>query len=81
MLRVAAVRECDYEWAQHVVLAGDAGLTADEIEHVADGSRRAAAGSPSRPRCCRAVDELLARRRDQRRHLGGAGHRARRRSS
>ena len=37
VLRVAAVRESAYEWAQHDVLAGDAGLEPDEIERVADG--------------------------------------------
>jgi alkylhydroperoxidase family enzyme len=37
VLRVAAVRESAYEWAQHVVLAGDAGLEPDEIERVAAG--------------------------------------------
>ena len=31
VLRVAALRDRAYEWAQHVVLAGDAGLTPDEI--------------------------------------------------
>ena len=37
VLRVAERRHCTYEWAQHVVLAGDAGLSAEEIARVADG--------------------------------------------
>ncbi|MEY2396942.1 MAG: hypothetical protein QOJ00_116 [Actinomycetota bacterium] len=35
VLRVAAVRGCEYEWAQHVILGRDAGLTDDEIQRVA----------------------------------------------
>ncbi len=35
VLRVAAVRDCEYEWAQHEVLGRDAGLTDDEIARVA----------------------------------------------
>jgi AhpD family alkylhydroperoxidase len=35
VLRVAAVRGCEYEWAQHEVLARDAGVTEDEIAAVA----------------------------------------------
>jgi alkylhydroperoxidase family enzyme len=38
VLRVAALRDASYEWAQHVVLAGDAGLTSAEIARVAEGS-------------------------------------------
>jgi AhpD family alkylhydroperoxidase len=34
VLRVAAVRDCEYEWRQHVVQARDAGLTDDEIDRV-----------------------------------------------
>jgi AhpD family alkylhydroperoxidase len=37
VLRVAERRHCAYEWAQHVVLAGDAGLSAEEIARIADG--------------------------------------------
>lgn len=36
VLRVAAVRDCDYEWRQHAVLAGDAGIGADEVDRVAE---------------------------------------------
>jgi alkylhydroperoxidase family enzyme len=34
VLRVAAVRDAAYEWAQHVVLATGEGITPDEIERV-----------------------------------------------
>jgi alkylhydroperoxidase family enzyme len=37
VLRVAAVRQAEYEWAQHVVQAGDAGIDAGEIARVAEG--------------------------------------------
>lgn len=37
VLRVAAVRAATYEWTQHVVLAGDAGIDADEIERIRQG--------------------------------------------
>src|SRR5688572_28791322 len=35
VLRVAAVRRSAYEWAQHVVLAADAGIDADDVARVA----------------------------------------------
>ena len=41
VLRVAAVRDCDYEWAQHVVLAGDVGLDARRGRPHPRGPRRA----------------------------------------
>src|SRR5688500_15491722 len=37
VLRVAAVRQSVYEWEQHVIIAGDAGLQPDEIERIAAG--------------------------------------------
>lgn len=37
VLRVARLRQCDYEWAQHTVLARDAGLSVEEIRRVAAG--------------------------------------------
>jgi AhpD family alkylhydroperoxidase len=51
ILRVAAVRGCEYEWLQHVVIGGDVGLSEDEI-----AAARAGADTP----LLRAVDELLA---------------------
>ncbi|MFW0783384.1 carboxymuconolactone decarboxylase family protein [Gordonia sp. CPCC 206044] len=37
VLRVAHVRDADYEWAQHVILAERAGVTPDEIARVREG--------------------------------------------
>jgi alkylhydroperoxidase family enzyme len=37
VLRVAALRDADYEWAQHVVIGADAGITAEEIERLRIG--------------------------------------------
>lgn len=55
VLRVAAVRGCEYEWAQHLVLAAAAGITEAEIAAVRagrglDGTEQALLA---------AVDELL----------------------
>jgi alkylhydroperoxidase family enzyme len=58
VLRVAALRHAAYEWEQHVVLAGDAGLGPDEIARVPHGPD--AAGWSSRDRAVlRAADELI----------------------
>ncbi len=59
VLRVAALRHCDYEWAQHVVLAADAGLTPDDIDRVTQGPD-AQGWSLLDAALLRAVDELLA---------------------
>ncbi len=37
VLRVAFLRRCEYEWAQHTVVARDVGLDVDEIARVAAG--------------------------------------------
>lgn len=37
VLRVATLRNCAYEWAQHVVMGRDIGLTDEEITRVAEG--------------------------------------------
>ena len=37
VLRVAAVRDCAYEWAQHLVLAADAGITDEEVARLRVG--------------------------------------------
>jgi AhpD family alkylhydroperoxidase len=58
VLRVATVRQCDYEWAQHVLLAADAGLTAEEIARVRLGAD-AAGWSALDAALVAAVDELL----------------------
>ena len=58
VLRVAWVRRCTYEWAQHVVLARDAGLASDEIARVAEGAD-GTGWSPLERAMLSAVDELL----------------------
>lgn len=37
IMRVAAVRQCGYEWAQHLFVARDAGLSDEEIGRIAYG--------------------------------------------
>jgi alkylhydroperoxidase family enzyme len=37
VLRVAALRGSAYEWAQHAVIAGDVGLTPEELERINTG--------------------------------------------
>jgi alkylhydroperoxidase family enzyme len=34
VLRVASLRECRYEWSQHLLIAGDTGLTGEEIARI-----------------------------------------------
>jgi AhpD family alkylhydroperoxidase len=58
ILRVAALRGCDYEWAQHAVLAGDVGLGAEEVERVAAGPD-ASGWSTLEAAMLRAVGELV----------------------
>jgi AhpD family alkylhydroperoxidase len=58
VLRVAERRHCAYEWAQHVVLAGDAGLSAEEIARIADGPDAPAWSALERAMLA-AVDELI----------------------
>jgi alkylhydroperoxidase family enzyme len=58
VLRVAAVRQSAYEWAQHVVLAGDAGLGSDEIERIAEGPDAGGWSTLERAQL-EAVDELV----------------------
>jgi alkylhydroperoxidase family enzyme len=59
VLRVAAVRQAAYEWKQHVVLAGDAGITPDEVARIVDGPD-APGWSPVDRAMVGSVDELLA---------------------
>jgi alkylhydroperoxidase family enzyme len=58
VLRVAAVRRSDYEWAQHVFLARDAGLEDDDIARIAVGPEASGWSSLDRA-MVRAVDELV----------------------
>ena len=59
VLRVAARREAEYEWAQHVVQGKDAGLTDEEIERIEDGPD-APGWSTLDAALLRAADELVA---------------------
>jgi alkylhydroperoxidase family enzyme len=62
VLRVASVRQATYEWEQHVVLAGDAGLDPDEIARVVQGPEAPGWSSLERGMLA-AVDELLVEAR------------------
>ncbi|HXY93795.1 MAG TPA: carboxymuconolactone decarboxylase family protein [Acidimicrobiia bacterium] len=59
VLRVAKVRDATYEWEQHVVVGGEAGLSDDEIVRVAEGPD-APGWAPHDAAMVRAVDELVA---------------------
>jgi alkylhydroperoxidase family enzyme len=59
VLRVAWVRRATYEWEQHVVLAGDAGVDRDEIARILQGPE-APGWSPLERAMLAAVDELVA---------------------
>ena len=58
VLRIASLRRCDYEWAQHRVLAAEAGLTEEEIDRVAHGPESPGWSAPERT-VLLAVDELV----------------------
>jgi alkylhydroperoxidase family enzyme len=58
VLRVAAVRNAAYEWAQHAVLASDVGIDPDELDRIRTGPD-APGWSPLDEALLRAVDELL----------------------
>jgi AhpD family alkylhydroperoxidase len=58
VLRVAAVRKCNYEWAQHVFMARDVGLDDEEIARIALGPD-APLWSDLDAALLRAVDELV----------------------
>jgi AhpD family alkylhydroperoxidase len=59
VLRVAHARGCEYEWLQHSVLAGDAGMSDDEVARVAE-STEDPAWSPLEAALLRAAYELVA---------------------
>ena len=59
VLRVATLRQAEYEWAQHVVLAGDAGITDEEVDRIVEGPD-ADGWSPFEAALVRAADELVA---------------------
>jgi alkylhydroperoxidase family enzyme len=58
VLRVATRRDATYEWAQHVVLALDAGITLDEVLRVSEGADEPG-WAPLDSALVRAADELL----------------------
>jgi alkylhydroperoxidase family enzyme len=58
VLRVATLRQSAYEWAQHVYMARDAGLTDEEISRIAYGPD-APFWTPLESALIRAVDELI----------------------
>ena len=60
VLRVATVRKSEYEWAQHVILAGDAGLDDEEIARITVGPDASGWSSLDRAMLT-AVDELIGR--------------------
>jgi alkylhydroperoxidase family enzyme len=59
ILRVASVREAEYEWEQHVILAEEAGIEDDEIARITEGPD-ASGWSVDDAALIRAVDELLS---------------------
>ena len=62
VLRVAVARDCAYEWAQHAVIAADLGLSADELDRIAEGPD-AEGWTRLDAALLRAVDELVAEAR------------------
>lgn len=58
IMRIAAVRGSNYEWAQHLFMARDAGLTDEEIGRIAYGAD-APFWSDLDAALLRAVDELI----------------------
>jgi alkylhydroperoxidase family enzyme len=58
VLRLATVRQSAYEWEQHAVLAGDVGLTPDDIARIAEGPQ-APGWSALERAMLSAVDELV----------------------
>jgi alkylhydroperoxidase family enzyme len=59
VLRVAHLRASEYEWAQHLVLAADLGITEDEVAQLIEGPD-AAGWSAVEGALVRAADELVA---------------------
>jgi alkylhydroperoxidase family enzyme len=58
VLRLATVRASAYEWAQHAVLAGDVGISPDEIDRIIEGPD-APGWTAHESALLRAVDELV----------------------
>lgn len=58
IMRVAAVRQCGYEWLQHLFMARDVGLSDEEVGRIAYGPD-APMWSPLDAAMLRSVDELI----------------------
>jgi alkylhydroperoxidase family enzyme len=58
ILRVAALRDAEYEWEQHVIIGQDAGISDDEIARLREGTD-APGWSALDAALVRAVDELV----------------------
>jgi AhpD family alkylhydroperoxidase len=58
VLRVAAIRRSDYEWAQHVILARKFGITDDELARISDAPHSPEWSATERA-VLSSVDELL----------------------
>ncbi|HWE56978.1 MAG TPA: carboxymuconolactone decarboxylase family protein [Acidimicrobiales bacterium] len=59
VLRVAHRRQATYEWAQHVYLAAEVGISAGEVDLVKSAAPAAAGWSAVEGALLRAADELL----------------------
>ena len=59
VLRVAHLRQAEYEWAQHAVLAGDAGISDEEVARVRIGAAAEGWAAPDAALLA-AADELVA---------------------
>lgn len=59
VLRVSALRDAEYEWLQHKVIAGDLGMSPEEVDRVAEGPD-AEGWSAFDAALLRAVDGLVA---------------------
>ena len=59
VLRVGVLRDAEYEWLQHKVIATDLGMTAEEIARVTQGAD-ADGWAPLDAALLRAADELVA---------------------
>lgn len=60
ILRVASLRGATYEWAQHVAIARDLGMTEDEITRCGSGPDVPGWDDPVEEALVRAADELVA---------------------
>ncbi|WNG80993.1 carboxymuconolactone decarboxylase family protein [Mycobacterium sp. ITM-2016-00316] len=59
ILRTAVLRQSEYEWAQHVVIAGDVGISRDEVAQIAWGPD-SSLWSEADAVLLRTADELVA---------------------